>query len=139
MRRVYLCDPSKNAECRKTSCQIDCFYTTHKEFEQKNISESRLTTLEEEIKKFRSIAEAAKRQSERNLVSGMYEQQWKQKALELARKNFQLADYLECLKEIWESGDCNDCLHQHNCTIKPKLGQLVRFNCYQYERGSDSE
>lgn len=59
MRRVYLCDPSKNAECRKTSCQIDCFYTTHKEFEQKYISESRLTTLEEEIKKFRSIAETA--------------------------------------------------------------------------------
>lgn len=69
MRRVYLCDPSKNAECRKTSCQIDCFYTTHKEFEQKYISESRLTTLEEEIKKFRSIAEAAKKDRAREILS----------------------------------------------------------------------
>ena len=46
----------------------------------------------------------------------------------------QLAEWLKALKEIWDSGDCNDCLHQHNCTIRPQPGQLVRFNCYQYER-----
>lgn len=50
-------------------------------------------------------------------------------------ENRQLAEWLRALKEIWDSGDCNDCSHQHNCTIRPKLGQLVRFNCYQYERG----
>ena len=49
-------------------------------------------------------------------------------------ENRQLAEWLKALKEIWDSGDCNDCLHQKNCTIRPKLGQLVRFNCYQYER-----
>lgn len=133
MRRVYLCDPSKNAECGKTSCQIDCFYTTHKEFEQKYISESRLTLLEEEIKKFRSIAEAAKRQSERNLDDWCDGEQWKQNALELARNNFRLADYLECLKEIWESGDCNTCKKKY-CEYKPRVGQLVRYNCMFYER-----
>ena len=46
----------------------------------------------------------------------------------------QLAEWLKALKEIWDSGDCNDCLHQRNCTIRPKLGQMVRYNCYQYER-----
>lgn len=46
----------------------------------------------------------------------------------------QLAEWLKALKEIWDSGDCNDCLHQKNCTIRPKLGQMVRYNCYQYER-----
>lgn len=51
-----------------------------------------------------------------------------------AQENRQLAEWLKALKEIWNSGDCNDCLHQNNCTIRPKLGQLVRFNCYQYER-----
>lgn len=51
-----------------------------------------------------------------------------------AQENRQRAEWLKALKEIWDSGDCNDCLHQNNCTIRPQLGQLVRFNCYQYER-----
>lgn len=51
-----------------------------------------------------------------------------------AQENRQRTEWLKALKEIWDSGDCNDCLHQHNCTIRPQLGQLVRFNCYQYER-----
>jgi hypothetical protein len=51
----------------------------------------------------------------------------------------QLSEWLRALKEIWDSGDCNDCLHQNNCTIRPQLGQLVRFNCYQYERGIQND
>lgn len=51
-----------------------------------------------------------------------------------AAEHRQLAEWLKALKEIWNSGDCNDCLHQRNCTIRPKLGQMVRYNCYQYER-----
>jgi hypothetical protein len=51
-----------------------------------------------------------------------------------AQENRQRAAWLKALKEIWDSGDCNVCLHQNNCTIRPQLGQLVRFNCYQYER-----
>ena len=29
---MYICNPSKNTECKKTSCQTECFMTTHKEF-----------------------------------------------------------------------------------------------------------
>ena len=54
-------------------------------------------------------------------------------------ENRQLAEWLKALKEIWDSGDCNDCLHSKNCTIRPKLGQMVRYNCYQYERRIDEE
>ena len=58
---------------------------------------------------------------------------------ECAKDHRQLAEWLRALKEIWDSGDCNDCLHQNNCTIRPQLGQLVRFNCYQYERGIQND
>ena len=43
----------------------------------------------------------------------------------------QLAEWLKALKEIWGSGDCNDC-RNGQCEWKPKLGQLVRFNCPHY-------
>ena len=43
----------------------------------------------------------------------------------------QLAEWLKALKEIWDSGDCNDC-RNGQCKWKPKLGQLVRFNCPHY-------
>lgn len=29
---VYECDPSKNVECRKTSCQTLCFHTQHRKY-----------------------------------------------------------------------------------------------------------
>lgn len=28
---VYLCDPKKRKDCRKTSCQTECRYTKHEE------------------------------------------------------------------------------------------------------------
>lgn len=28
----YKCDPKKNYQCRKTACQSECFFTTHKEY-----------------------------------------------------------------------------------------------------------
>lgn len=59
--------------------------------------------------------------------------------LELEADHRQLAEWLRALKEIWDSGDCNDCLHARNCTIRPKLGQMVRYNCYQYERRIDED
>ena len=58
---------------------------------------------------------------------------------ECSEEHRQLAEWLRALKEIWDSGDCNDCLHQKNCSIRPQLGQLVRFNCYQYERGIQND
>ena len=29
---LYRCDPKKNDRCRKTACQNECFFTTHKEY-----------------------------------------------------------------------------------------------------------
>lgn len=58
---------------------------------------------------------------------------------ESADEHRQLAEWLKALKEIWDSGDCNDCLHSKNCTIRPKLGQMVRYNCYQHEREVKSD
>lgn len=43
----------------------------------------------------------------------------------------QLAAWLIVLKEIWDSGGCNDC-RNGQCEWRPKLGQLVRYNCPHY-------
>lgn len=51
--------------------------------------------------------------------------------IECAEKNRQLAEWLKALKEIWDSGDCNDC-RNGRCEWKPKLGHLVRYNCPHY-------
>lgn len=50
---------------------------------------------------------------------------------ECAKEHRQLAEWLKALKEIWDSGDCNDC-RNGQCEWKPKLGQLVRYNCPHY-------
>lgn len=50
---------------------------------------------------------------------------------ELEAEHKQYAEWLKALKEIWDSGDCNDC-RNGQCEWKPKLGQLVRFNCPHY-------
>lgn len=53
-----------------------------------------------------------------------------------ASEHKQLADWLKCLKEIMDSGSCNDCEYGKKgyCGIEPKAGELVRYNCYQYKR-----
>ena len=37
-------------------------------------------------------------------------------------------DCLKALREIWNTGSCNDCADR-KCQYKPKPGQLVRYNC----------
>ncbi|MBP3888478.1 MAG: hypothetical protein J6F30_12685 [Cellulosilyticum sp.] len=47
----------------------------------------------------------------------------------------QKAYELECLrayKNIVKSGDCNNCALKGVCSVAPKLGQPVRYNCYAY-------
>lgn len=41
---------------------------------------------------------------------------------------------LQTLKEILESGNCNDCGKMLECEFVPKWNQLVRYNCPHYER-----
>ena len=40
---------------------------------------------------------------------------------------------LKLLKDIQESGCCNDCHKKKYCNYKPKLGEQVRYNCPFYE------
>ena len=41
-------------------------------------------------------------------------------------------DSLRVLRDILDSGSCDDCDVQETCEHKPKLGQLVRYNCPHY-------
>lgn len=89
-----------------------------------------MMTLEEAIKHCEEVAE----NNEKIANTFEYSLKTKSDCKKCAKEHRQLAEWLKALKEIWDSGGCNDCLHQKNCTIRPKPGQLVRFNCYQYER-----
>ena len=44
-----------------------------------------------------------------------------------------ILDCLKALREIQESGSCNDCKCTTECQFVPKMGGLVRFNCPFYE------
>lgn len=35
--RIFICDPDKNTECRKTACQKECYFTTNDIFKKENI------------------------------------------------------------------------------------------------------
>jgi len=46
-----------------------------------------------------------------------------------------VAYILDCLKayrSIIETGDCNRCDLSKECNVKPKLGEIVRYNCMFY-------
>lgn len=93
-----------------------------------------ITDIDEAIKHCLEVAEEQERKADdlKGTVDTL-------ECLECAAEHRQLAEWLKCLKEIWDSGDCNNCLHARNCTIRPKLGQMVRYNCYQYERRIDED
>ena len=97
-------------------------------------------SIDEAIKHCEEVAETNESQSKwliykiQNTEYNEYYKKKYQSCIKHASEHRQLAEWLKALKEIWDSGDCNDCLHSKNCTIRPKLGQMVRYNCYQYER-----
>lgn len=45
-------------------------------------------------------------------------------------------DCLRTLRNICEAGNCNDCQagRYGRCAYKPKVGQMVRYNCPFYSR-----
>lgn len=45
-----------------------------------------------------------------------------------------ILDCLRSYRNIIESGDCNNCTYTH-CEYRPKLGQMVRYNCPYYDGG----
>lgn len=50
-----------------------------------------------------------------------------------------ILDALMAYRNIVESGDCNNCKVQRKCEVKPKPGQLVRYNCPFYQRGEQDD
>lgn len=46
-------------------------------------------------------------------------------------------DCLTALRNILETGDCNNCKVK-NCIYKPKVGQMVRYNCPFYKKDGGS-
>jgi len=45
-------------------------------------------------------------------------------------------DCLRNLKDIYKTGDCNNC-NTKECYVKPKPGQMVRYNCPFYIKESE--
>lgn len=45
-----------------------------------------------------------------------------------------ILDSLMALRNIYNSGSCNDCGITSGCQCKPKPGQMVRYNCPFYEK-----
>ena len=91
-----------------------------------------MMTLDEAILHAEEVAE--ENEKECKLWEGGVTEAFKQKEEKLrkcASEHRQLAEWLKVLKEIWDSGDCNDC-RNGQCEWKPKLGQLVRYNCPHY-------
>lgn len=85
--------------------------------------------LEEAIKHCEEVAES----KEEQVKEGAWEKDsiTEKRCYECAKEHRQLAKWLKALKEIWDSGSCNDC-RNGQCDCKPKLGQLVRYNCPHY-------
>lgn len=56
---------------------------------------------------------------------------------DLAENAQQTHDWLCLLRDILNSGDCNDCKNKNSCSIAPKPGQQVRYNCAFYQNEKD--
>ena len=50
-----------------------------------------------------------------------------------------MLDYLHLLKEICNSGTCNDCSRNKHCEYLPDWGKMVRYNCPFYKRMEENE
>lgn len=50
-----------------------------------------------------------------------------------------ILDCLRCLRNICETGDCNNCKSKPTCDMKPEPGQMVRYNCPFYVKDDDNE
>lgn len=89
-------------------------------------------TLDECIKYFEADAAENKKLY---LIYKTYDEDMATMHKEDAERSTMVATWLKCLNEIWAAGDCNDCEFRGTCEIKPRLGQLVRFNCFLYRKG----
>lgn len=56
----------------------------------------------------------------------------------IAQKAFEL-DNLILLRNILESGNCNDCRKKKICADVPAYGKQIRYNCPFFEKKEDAE
>lgn len=52
----------------------------------------------------------------------------------------EVAYVLDCMmayRRIARAGNCNNCKNSKECTLKPELGELVRYNCPFYTKKED--
>ena len=45
-----------------------------------------------------------------------------------------ILDCLRALRNIYDTGDCNECGIKKTCKYIPKPGKMVRYNCPFYEK-----
>jgi len=50
-----------------------------------------------------------------------------------------ILDSLMALRNIQECGCCNNCGIAKICKVKPKVGQIVRYNCPLYAEQEEGE
>lgn len=48
-----------------------------------------------------------------------------------------ILDCLRLLREIYNTGDCNNCKIKNDCEYVPKAGQMVRYNCPFYKESEE--
>ena len=56
--------------------------------------------------------------------------------LKCEQEHRQLAEWLKLLKQILDSGDCNECAIQKMCNVRPEWGEQVRYNCFWWKEGN---
>lgn len=93
-----------------------------------------MMTLDEGIEYCEKIADECEEDASMYDLTDDFESYMASKAKKCASDFNQLASWLKALKEIWDSGACNDCNFSGHCEIQPKVGQLVRFNCYHFSK-----
>lgn len=93
-------------------------------------------TLEQSIKYFNDIAADYIARSEYWKAHPDFDKDGTREAAcySIACEYFLTADRLKLLKEIVDSGSCNDCGYSSKCYSRPRPGQIIRFNCPMYRR-----
>ena len=54
----------------------------------------------------------------------------------ILQKLINAIDYIE---RINAQNDCNTCVARKNCTQAPKLGEMVRINCFAWEGNTEKD
>ena len=96
------------------------------------ISEVEKMTLDEAIRHCEEVADVCEFEASKYDMTDAYESHVGYQESKCANEHRQLARWLTLLKQILDSGDCNNCACKKDCSEVTKPGELVRYNCYAY-------